>query len=328
MDETNLTADDKGVTLTATLYADQIVADWIDEGEIEFTVTDQKSVPTPDLDTDGKIKVQVSGGKATITLDGNLAGKEIWKASYSFGTTNVDAGDGLEVDWAAGAVSSVTLEVRDASGTPDNWQSQSVMLPFGGTVEFRVTAKDQHGNGVPGAAVALNLTGGNTDHAENWQSTMPNTDSNGESKVTFMGTYAGYDIFRANVGGVQSGQVRVTWQPVMEITAEPASPMIGQHVMLSVTIQGFQCSTLYDDSSAPGSTLQLGTDPNPDRENFDGWTCTPSGSGPEVAEATWTVALEEEGEVEFIFWLKLDGDDAVDERIGEVEKSLTVTWQD
>src|SRR5690606_11576871 len=103
-------------------------------------------------------------------------------------------------------------------------------------------------------------------------------------------------------GGVNSNTVTVTWQPLMELTASPdTAQRTGTEVTLTLTIKGFQCSTLFD----TGQTNQLGQkvlflpDTSPTTETFGGWSCSSPTSGPEVATATWTVSHAEEATIKF-----------------------------
>ena len=98
--------------------------------------------------------------------------------------------------------------------------------------------------------------------------------------------------------------------------------------MLSVTIQGFQCSTLYDQgaTNALGEKVLFLPDTDPTTQTFGGWSCSSPTSGPEVATATWTVSHNSQASINFTVRLELDGDNALDTSIGEVEKSVAVTW--
>jgi len=331
---TNPSADDTNVELTATLYAGTTVASWIDSGNIEFAVTNPKSTPNPAPDSNGKVQVAVLDGVAKITLAGNLAGSESWSATY-VDNSNV-TGATLDIVWAAGAVTNVTLEVRTGGQTPGAWSSTGVTVTYDetndsfGTVEFRVTATDGHNNPVPGATVSLNITGGNAGNSTTGL-TVPSTDANGQATVAFPGTYAGYDVWQANVGGVNSNTVTVTWQPLMELTASPdtAQPT-GTEVTLTLTIKGFQCSALFDEEQPDelGDKLVVSTSATPSSgPTFQGWSCN-SDSGNDVATATWKVTHGSPETINITVRLKLDGNDALDPTIGEVERSLTVTWQD
>src|SRR5690606_28013787 len=76
----NPSADDTNVKLTATLYAGATVADWIDSGTVVFSVASPKSTPQGTAERDDSYVVTVIDGKATLLLDGNLAGTETWTA--------------------------------------------------------------------------------------------------------------------------------------------------------------------------------------------------------------------------------------------------------
>src|SRR5690606_40311626 len=82
-----------------------------------------------------------------------------WTARYDDGSSTLTSAP-LEIEWTAGAVGSLELEVRDTSVTPEEWLKDSLTLQYGGTVAFRITAKDQHGNPVPNATISLNIIEG------------------------------------------------------------------------------------------------------------------------------------------------------------------------
>lgn len=328
---TNPTADNTNVELTATLYAGTTVASWIDSGNIEFAVTNPKSTPNPPTDASGKVQVAIVDGVAKITLAGNLAGTESWSATYVDNSTVT--GGPLNIDWTAGAVTNVTLEVRTGGQTPGAWSSTGVTVTYDetnnnfGTVEFRVTATDGHNNPVPGATVSLNITGGNAGNSTTGL-TVPSTDANGQATVAFPGTFAGYDKWQASVATVQSNDVTVTWQPVMEITASGEEVNHNDSVTLTLTIQGFQCSTLYDQGDTLGEKVLFLPDTDPTTQTFGGWSCSSPTSGPEVATATWTVSHNSQASINFKVRLKLDDQDDLDPTKGEVETSATVEWKD
>ena len=106
----------------------------------------------------------------------------------------------------------------------------------------------------------------------------------------------------------------------------PVTVPTDDSVYLRATITGFQCSALFDAAQPAelGEKLLFEQNPLPSSGAFVEWTC--AGDLEEATATGW--AAYSTGEITFTVRLNLDGDPVLNPSIGEVEKSLTVTWQD
>jgi len=319
---TSATADDT-VTLTAAVRdADGNSVDWA-TGDVTFTVDTLLSDPDPDA-TSKTVTVALQNGKAVLTLTGKQKGTETWTASY--GTFS-----GQEsITWSAGAPASVTLQARE-SETSNQLIPDQFVIGWDKTVEFRVVVRDAKGNGVPNLDVTIQTTGGTAHHntAACSSSTCKvegTTAGGGGFTGTFKGQQAGYDDWSVTVNG-HTATIRIVWEPVITITSD-SPKQVGSTIALTVEVTGFQCTTLA--TPTPADRLVLIANPSlntaPQLQNY---SC---GSVSGVGEkGTWNWNLTSNGSAETVqmkVTLKLDGDNALDTSIGEVEKSVTVEWKD
>ncbi|ACZ38966.1 Ig-like domain-containing protein [Sphaerobacter thermophilus] len=334
----NPSADDTNVELTATLYAGATVADWIDSGTVVFSVASPKSTPQGTAEPDDSYVVTVIDGKATLLLDGNLAGTETWTAKFT-PAGGAEISNDLAVTWSPGAVATVTLDARKSGATSDQWVETEFLSPWNDTVEFRVIVRDAKGNGIPNQTVTIQTTGGTAHHGQAGCSSgecqlTGTTGGTGGFSGTFTGEQAGYDDWAVTVDG-KTATIRIVWEPEVTFEAstngstwtssEPITASTNSRVDLRATITGFQCSALFDAGQPTVLGEKLLFEQNPRRSSvaFVKWECA---GDPEVATATGWAEKTDAGEITFTVRLNLDGDSALNPTIGEVEKSVTVTW--
>jgi len=337
LSKANPTADDTGVELTATLTVDGAPATWVNDGTVVFSVTDGKSSPQ-ETPVGGTYVVQVVGGKATLVLDGNLAGTENWTATYTVGGGTLE--DQLDVTWSAGALASVQLMARK-TGT-SGWNFDEFVVNWNDSIDIRVQLNDAKGNPITGQPVTIQTIEGTAHHGQPFcddeecviQGTTGGT--GGTLTRTFTGQQAGYDVWSVTVGAF-TDTIRIVWEPEVTFEAstdgstwtssEPITASTESQVHLRATITGFQCSALFDAEQRTelGEKLLFEQNPLPSSWAFVGWECA---GDLEEATATGWAEKTDAGEITFTVRLNLDGDSALNPSIGEVEKSLTVTWQD
>lgn len=294
---------------------------------VTFTVaTTGKATPT------GATTTTNDQGIATFKYKQEKVGKDTVTASV---TTQAGVISGqTTVEWTAGEVARVTLEARHdpESGPAGPWQSDTLVLPYGGQAEFRVMAFDQHDNPVPGAEASIEITDGTTPH-DAAGLTLDPTDSSGSSTIVFKGTYAGFDDWQATVGSKDSNVVRVVWEPKVELmalhpltdvwTTEPVPASAGTTVKVRADITGFACSDLFE-NPGEGNKVFLTWEPDITRAEFiPGWKCSDDPDAL-MAEVGWELTHNAAATVTVTLILDLDEDQQLDAREGEVKRQVTI----
>src|SRR5690606_7617387 len=111
----------------------------------------------------GEYEVTVTGGKATLVLDGNLAGTETWTATYTVGG-GTPISDDLAVTWSPGAVASVQLMARK-TGT-SGWNFDEFVVNWNDSIDIRVQLNDAKGNPITGQPVTIQTIEGTAHHGQ------------------------------------------------------------------------------------------------------------------------------------------------------------------
>jgi LPXTG-motif cell wall-anchored protein len=173
-----------------------------DSGQVVFTVPTSPAGLTPS----GQVAVNISGGRAVLTLNSTAAGK--WDIKGAISGTNIDDGDPAAVEFVPGEVSSKSeLTIPTAAGTPPGTKTALGVEKH----TARVVPRDANGIVVT-AQVAVRFEVTAPDGSVLVTSTV--NSANGVAELSWSSTQVGIHKVRAWVspGGTD-----------VEVTGSPAS---------------------------------------------------------------------------------------------------------